>query len=111
MLGEFYLDQILQNLLPPSSYSLQYKLDEGLIVDAVIFLDDKLLPIDSKFSLENYNRLVNAKTADRPALEKALKKILKTNRRNVEVYSAEEENHGAGLDVHPERGDIYEPTR
>ena len=34
VLGEFYLDQILQNLLPPSSYSLQYKLDEGLIVDA-----------------------------------------------------------------------------
>ncbi len=77
VLGEFYLDQILQNLLPPSSYSLQYKLDEGTIVDAVIHLDDKLLPIDSKFSLENYNRLVNAKTADRPALEKAFKEDLK----------------------------------
>lgn len=77
VLGEFYLDQILQNLLPPSSYSLQYKLDEGIVVDAVIFLDDKLLPIDSKFSLENYNRLVNAKTADRPALEKAFKEDLK----------------------------------
>ena len=77
VLGEFYLEQILQNLLPPSSYSLQYKLDEGTIVDAVIHLDDKLLPIDSKFSLENYNRLVNAKTADRPALEKAFKEDLK----------------------------------
>lgn len=77
VLGEFYLDQILQNLLPPSSYSLQYKLDDGLIVDAVIFLDDKLLPIDSKFSLENYNRLVNAKATDRPALEKAFKEDLK----------------------------------
>lgn len=77
VLGEFYLDQILQNLLPPSSYSLQYKLDEGIVVDAVIFLDDKLLPIDSKFSLENYNRLVNAKTAERPALEKAFKEDLK----------------------------------
>jgi DNA recombination protein RmuC len=63
--------------LPPSSYSLQYKLDEGTIVDAVVHLDDKLLPIDSKFSLENYNRLVNAKTADRPALEKAFKEDLK----------------------------------
>lgn len=77
VLGEFYLNQILQNLLPPSSYSLQYKLDEGMIVDAVVHLDDKLLPIDSKFSLENYNRLVNAKTAERPALEKAFKEDLK----------------------------------
>lgn len=77
VLGEFYLEQILQNLLPPNSYSLQHKLDEGMIVDAVIHLDDKLLPIDSKFSLENYNRLVNAKTADRPTLEKAFKEDLK----------------------------------
>jgi len=77
VLGEFYLDQILQNLLPPSSYTLQYKLDDGVVVDAVIHLDDKLLPIDSKFSLENYNRLVNAKTPERPALEKAFKEDLK----------------------------------
>jgi len=77
VLGEFYLDQILQNLLPPSSYTLQYRLAEGMVVDAVIHLDDKLLPIDSKFSLENYNRLVNAKTAERPALERAFKEDLK----------------------------------
>lgn len=77
VLGEFYLDQILQNLLPPSSYTLQHRLDEGMVVDAVIHLDDKLLPIDSKFSLENYNRLVNAKTAERPALERAFKEDLK----------------------------------
>lgn len=77
VLGEFYLEQILQNLLPPSSYSLQYKLGEGTIVDAVVHLDDKVLPIDSKFSLENYNRLVVAKVEDRPALEKAFKEDLK----------------------------------
>jgi DNA recombination protein RmuC len=40
-------------------------------------LDDKILPIDSKFSLENYNRLVEAKNEDRPALEKAFKEDLK----------------------------------
>lgn len=77
VLGEFYLDQILQNLLPPSSYALQYKLAEGLIVDAVIKLDDKLLPIDSKFSLENYNRLMDAKGTERTALEKQFKEDLK----------------------------------
>jgi DNA recombination protein RmuC len=77
VLGEFYLEQILQNLLPAGSYSLQHKLGEDTIVDAVIVLDDKLLPIDSKFSLENYNRLIDASAEDRPALEKAFKEDLK----------------------------------
>ncbi len=77
VLGEFYLEQILQNLLPPSSYSLQYKISEGNIVDAVIHLDGKLLPIDSKFSLENYNRLVEAKGEARAGFERAFKEDLK----------------------------------
>ncbi len=77
VLGEFYLKQILENLLPPGTFELQYRLAEGMVVDAVIKLDGKLLPIDSKFSLENYNRLVEAKPADRPALEKAFKEDLK----------------------------------
>lgn len=77
VLGEYYLDQILKNLLPPGAYELQYKMGEGVTVDAVIKLDDKLLPVDSKFSLENYNRLINAKTEDRPTLERAFKEDLK----------------------------------
>ncbi|AHB42722.1 hypothetical protein RAAC3_TM7C00001G0884 [Candidatus Saccharibacteria bacterium RAAC3_TM7_1] len=77
VLGEFYLKQILENMLPPGAFELQYRLGEGMVVDAVIHLDDRLLPIDSKFSLENYNRLVEAKPAERPALEKAFKDDLK----------------------------------
>lgn len=77
VLGEYYLDQILKNLLPPGSYELQYKMGVGMTVDAVIKLDDKLLPVDSKFSLENYNRLIDAKEAERPALERAFKEDLK----------------------------------
>lgn len=77
VLGEFYLEQILQNLLPTGTYELQHKLAEGMVVDAVIKLDGKLLPIDSKFSLENYNRLVQAKASERPALEKTFKEDLK----------------------------------
>jgi DNA recombination protein RmuC len=77
VLGEYYLDQILKNLLPPGSYELQYKMGTGMTVDAVIKLDDKLLPVDSKFSLENYNRLIDAKEAERPALERAFKEDLK----------------------------------
>src|SRR3990167_4207291 len=77
VLGEYYLEQILKNTLPPGAFQLQYKLAEGIVVDAVVKLDDKLLPIDSKFSLENYNRLVEAKTEEKPALERALKEDLK----------------------------------
>src|SRR5665213_322452 len=77
VLGEYYLEQILKNTLPPGAYQLQYKLAEGLTVDAVVKLDDKILPIDSKFSLENYNRLIDAKEAERPALERAFKEDLK----------------------------------
>ncbi len=77
VLGEFYLDQILQNLLPPGSFELQYKLGEGLIVDAVVKLDGSLLPIDSKFSLENYNRMLDLKGEARAVLERQFKEDLK----------------------------------
>ncbi|MCA9325533.1 DNA recombination protein RmuC [Candidatus Saccharibacteria bacterium] len=77
VLGEYYLDQILKNTLPPGSYQLQYKLGTGLVVDAVIILDDRVLPVDSKFSLENYNRLLEAKPDEQPALSRAFKEDLK----------------------------------
>jgi DNA recombination protein RmuC len=77
VLGEFYLEQILQNLLPPGNYTLQHKISDGHVVDAVIHLDGKLLPIDSKFSLENYNRLIDAKDEERASFSKAFKEDLK----------------------------------
>lgn len=77
VLGEYYLDQILKNTLPPGSYELQYKIGEGMTVDAAIFLDDKVLPIDSKFSLENYNRLIEADDAEKIGLDKSFKEDLK----------------------------------
>ncbi|MGI9027960.1 MAG: DNA recombination protein RmuC [Candidatus Saccharimonadales bacterium] len=62
VLGEYYLSQVLENVMPPDRFQLQYKFNNGEIVDAVIFLDKgKILPIDSKFSLENYNRLIEEK--------------------------------------------------
>jgi DNA recombination protein RmuC len=67
VLGEYYLSQVLENVLPPERFKLQFKLckdDQGrdLICDAVVILDKgKMLPVDSKFSLENYNRLLEEK--------------------------------------------------
>ena len=77
--GEYYLDTVLGNVLPVGSYSLQYKFKDGEIVDAVVFLDKgRILPIDSKFSLENYNRMVAAKDkAERAAFAKKVRDDLK----------------------------------
>lgn len=59
VVGEYYLQSVLENVMPPGKFQMQYKFEDGETVDAVIFLDkDKILPIDSKFSLENYNRLI-----------------------------------------------------
>src|SRR5438128_10011286 len=77
VLGEFYLEQILKNIMPPGAFELQYKVAEGLIVDAAIILDDKILPVDSKFSLENYSRLLEAKDGERELLEKLFKTDIK----------------------------------
>ncbi len=59
--GEYYLEKVLDNILSPSQYQMQYRFKDGETVDAVVFLDgQQMLPIDSKFSLENYNRLIEA---------------------------------------------------
>jgi DNA recombination protein RmuC len=64
-IGEIYLESVLENVLPPGVFQMQYSFKNGDIVDAVIFLDKKILPIDSKFSLENYNRLVEEDDKDK----------------------------------------------
>lgn len=61
--GEYYLENVLENVLPPGIFQMQYQFSNGEAVDAAIFLDKKILPIDSKFSLENYNRMIEEKDA------------------------------------------------
>jgi len=72
--GEYYLESVLDNILPSKNYKMQYKFKDGETVDAVVFLDKgQILPIDSKFSLENYNRMVGE--ASKPEREKLLSKV------------------------------------
>ncbi len=78
ILGEYYLETLLKNVLPPGSYQMQYPFADGTIVDAVVFVKEKIIPIDSKFSLENYNRLVEEKDpVEREKLERSFKGDLK----------------------------------
>ena len=58
-LGELALDRILADTLPRASYDTQFRFSTGEVVDAVVRLNDKLLPIDSKFPLDGYRRLLD----------------------------------------------------
>lgn len=79
VMGEYHLQQTLENVLPPDRFCLQYRFKDGETVDACIILDkNKMLPVDSKFSLENYNRIIEEKDkAKREKLIKAFKSDLK----------------------------------
>ena len=78
-LGEYYLENVLGNVLPPNIWEKQYHFKNGEAVDAIVRLKDgKILPIDSKFSLENYNRMVEAPNkTEREKLNTELKRDLK----------------------------------
>jgi DNA recombination protein RmuC len=78
ILGEYFLETVLKNVLPPGNFQMQYKFSNGDIVDAVVFVRNKIIPIDSKFSLENYNRAIEeTDPTRRTELEEAFKSDLK----------------------------------
>ncbi|MEK7212402.1 MAG: DNA recombination protein RmuC, partial [Patescibacteria group bacterium] len=64
VLGEYYLETVLKNVLPPGTFELQYEFKDGAKVDAVVKTKPGIIPVDSKFSLENYNRMLEAKTQE-----------------------------------------------
>ncbi|HEU4715828.1 MAG TPA: DNA recombination protein RmuC [Candidatus Saccharimonadales bacterium] len=72
--GEYYLQSVLENVMAPGQFQMQYKFNDGEIVDAAIFLEKgKVLPVDSKFSLENYNRFIES--GDKTERDRLLQKI------------------------------------
>lgn len=79
VLGEYYLETLLKNIMPPGSYEMQYSFPDGSIVDAAVFVRDKIIPVDSKFSLENYNRMTEEKD---PARKRDLAKIFENDLKN-----------------------------
>ncbi|MDP2593348.1 MAG: DNA recombination protein RmuC, partial [bacterium] len=92
VLGEYFLETLLKNVLPPGQYKMQYAFQNGEIVDAVVFVKDKIIPIDSKFSLENYNRLIEEKNpAERERLEKLFLSDLKNRIQETAKYIRQSE--------------------
>ncbi len=94
ILGEYYLETVLKNVLPPGSYQMQYGFKDGTIVDAVVFADKRIIPIDSKFSLENYNRILESApdSLERKKYEAALVADLKLRIDETAKYVKPAEN-------------------
>lgn len=91
--GEFYLESVLENVMAPGQYTMQYKFSDGEIVDAVVFLEKgQILPIDSKFSLENYNRMIEANGSERDRLLQKVKADLKLRIDETSKYIRPAEN-------------------
>lgn len=92
ILGEYYLETVLQNVMPPGSFQMQYTFENGEIVDAVVFIKDRIVPIDSKFSLDNYNRILGTNdTTEKERLEKLFKQDLKLRIDETAKYVRPEE--------------------
>ncbi|HRH55566.1 MAG TPA: DNA recombination protein RmuC [Candidatus Paceibacterota bacterium] len=91
ILGEYYLETVLKNVLPPGMYKMQHMFENGEIVDAAVYISDKIVPVDSKFSLDNYNRYIHAEGAERIALEKAFVNDLKLRISETAKYIRPEE--------------------
>jgi len=93
VLGEYYLETLLKNVMPPGSYQMQYPFPDGNIVDAVVFVKDKIIPIDSKFSLENYNRISETNDkAEKERLEKVFVNDLKNRIVETSKYIQPDQN-------------------
>lgn len=78
VLGEYFLETLLSQVFQPNQYKMQYKFNNGEIVDAAIFVRDRIIPIDAKFSLEKYNMIMEEKDKDkREIYERELKVDIK----------------------------------
>lgn len=87
ILGEYYLETLLKNILPPDSFQMQYRFKDGEIVDAAVFIKERIVPIDSKFSLENYNRLSDEQNpTEKDRLEKLFINDLKLRVQETAKY-------------------------
>lgn len=79
--GEILLEKIIEETLPKELYEFQYKLSNGQVVDAIIKFQDRILPIDSKFPLNNYLKIMESDNQDQK--EKLKKEFLKDVRNRI----------------------------
>jgi DNA recombination protein RmuC len=85
-IGEQFLGELLSQILPPKFFTLQHQFSSGERVDAVIKLGEKLVPIDSKFPLDNFRRMIECKTEEeRKGSQKAFTRDVKKHIDDISV--------------------------
>ena len=78
ILGEIQLENLLSNVLPPELFQMQYNFQNGEAVDAIVKVGDYIIPVDAKFSLDNYNRMIECNDKNEiEILEKSFKDDIK----------------------------------
>jgi DNA recombination protein RmuC len=93
ILGEYFLESLLNHVLAPNMYQMQYAFSNGEIVDAVVFFKDKVIPIDAKFSLEKYNKIMEENDKDkRDVYEKEFRMDIKNRIDETSKYINQNEN-------------------
>lgn len=91
-LGEAALEIVLSNVLSPNDYKTQYQFSDGKVVDAVILTKEGMIPIDAKFSLDNYERIIKEEdSVRRELLEREFKNDLKKRIDETAQYIRPEE--------------------
>ncbi len=85
--GELLLERLLADVLPQGAYSIQHRFLDGRTVDAVVRIGRNLIPVDSKFPLEDFERMVRVETdEERKALRQQFVYTIKKHVDNVSKY-------------------------
>jgi len=85
-MGETFLENLLSQVLPKKNYQTQYSFKSGEAVDAVIRLGERLVPVDAKFSLENFQKMLEA--IDEPVKESFRKKFIQDIKNRINEIAA-----------------------
>jgi DNA recombination protein RmuC len=84
-LGELFLGDLLAQIFPPAHYTLQHRFKSGEAVDAVIRVGQSLVPVDAKFPLENFKRVIETATEEERKIAK--KKFIADVKKHIDAIS------------------------